>query len=50
LSAYDFVAIPSAVSRRSWNLIFDASRAAGKYILQDQEDLDLDPRLNPPRR
>jgi RES domain-containing protein len=50
LSAHDFVAIPSAVSRRSWNLIFDAGRAAGKYALQHQEDLDLDPRLNPPRR
>jgi RES domain-containing protein len=50
LSTHDFVAIPSAVSRRSWNLIFDAGRAAGKYALQHQEDLDLDPRLNPPRR
>jgi len=50
LSAHDFVAIPSAVSRRSWNLIFDVRRAAGKYTLQHQEDLDLDPRLNPPRR
>jgi RES domain-containing protein len=50
LSAYDFIAIPSAVSRRSWNLIFDANRAAGKYALQQQEGLDLDPRLNPPRR
>src|SRR5262245_12142251 len=37
LRAHDFVAIPSAVSRRSWNLIFDADRAAGKYELRDQE-------------
>lgn len=50
LSTHDFVAIPSAVSRRSWNLVFDAARAAGKYALRHQEDLDLDPRLNPPRR
>ena len=50
LSRYEFVAIPSAVSRRSWNLVFDAARAAGKYALQYQEDLELDPRLNPPRR
>lgn len=50
LSAHSFVALPSAVSRRSWNLIFDARRAAGEYVLQDQEALDLDPRLNPPRR
>lgn len=45
-----FVAIPSAVSRRSWNLIFDADSAAGKYELRDQEPLDLDPRLDPPTR
>lgn len=50
LSAHDFVAIPSAVSRRSWNLLFDAGRAAGKYALQAQDDLDLDPRLDPPAR
>jgi RES domain-containing protein len=48
LAAHDFVAIPSAVSRNSWNLIFDVRRAGGKYNLQHQEDLDLDPRLNPP--
>lgn len=47
LRAHDFVAIPSAVSRRSWNLIFDSERAAGKYELRDQEALDLDPRLDP---
>ena len=50
LGAYAFVAIPSAVSRRSWNLIFDARRAIGKYKLLFQENLDLDPRLNPPAR
>ena len=50
LSTHDFLAIPSSVSRRSWNLIFDASRAVGKYKLQHQEDLDLDPRLDPPLR
>jgi RES domain-containing protein len=49
LAGHDFVAIPSAVSRRSWNLLFDASRAAGKYELRIQEALDLDPRLDPPR-
>jgi RES domain-containing protein len=50
LNAHLFVAIPSAVSRRSWNLIFDASRAVRKYKLLFQESLDLDPRLNPPTR
>lgn len=49
LQKYPFVAIPSAVSRHSWNLIFDAKRAAGKYALLDQELLDLDPRLDPPK-
>lgn len=49
LKAHDFVVIPSAVSRRSWNLVFDADRAAGKYELRVQELLDLDPRLDPPR-
>jgi RES domain-containing protein len=48
LAAHDFVAIPSAVSRNSWNLLFDATRAAGKYSMLSQEDLDLDPRLDPP--
>jgi RES domain-containing protein len=48
LNAYFFVAMPSAVSRRSWNLVFDASRCAGRYALRSQEPLDLDPRLNPP--
>jgi RES domain-containing protein len=48
LSAHDFVAIPSAVSRHSWNLIFDPSRVRGKYRLSDQHDLNLDPRLDPP--
>ena len=50
LSRFSFVAIPSAVSRMSWNLVFDASHAARKYVLQVQQDLDLDPRLNPPSR
>ena len=47
LRAHDFVAIPSAVSRRSWNLVFDADQARGKYELRRQEALDLDPRLDP---
>jgi RES domain-containing protein len=50
LRGVKFAAIPSAVSRRSWNLIFDADSAAGKYELRDQEPLDLDPRLDPPTR
>jgi RES domain-containing protein len=49
LATYDFIATPSAVSRRGWNLIFDASRATGKFALKRQENLDLDPRWNPAR-
>jgi RES domain-containing protein len=49
LSEFDFVAIPSAVSRQSWNLLFSTHRATGKYSLLKQDALNLDPRLNPPR-
>jgi RES domain-containing protein len=49
LEAHDFVAIPSAVSRRSWTLCFDPRRVAAKYVQRGQEPLDLDPRLDPPR-
>jgi len=48
LAAHRFVLIPSAVSTRSWNLIFLKSRAAGAYTLRDQEPFSLDTRLNPP--
>ena len=47
LTAHAFVAIPSAVSRQSWNLIFDPDRAKGRYVLVDQERLAIDTRLNP---
>jgi hypothetical protein len=29
--------------------MFDASKAAGRYDLNMQEPLDLDPRLDPPK-
>ena len=50
LTAYDFVVIPSAVSRHSWILIFDAPRPSGINTTQLQEELNLDPRLDPPKR
>lgn len=50
LAAHAFVAIPSAVSTHSWNLIFVASKAAGKYRLRGQERFALDTRLHPPGR
>ncbi len=48
LAAHDFVALPSVVSRHSWNLIFDAARAVEGYRILTQEPFALDPRLHPP--
>lgn len=48
LAKHVFVAIPSVVSRHSWNLVFDPDRAAGKYAQALQEPLSIDTRLNPP--
>lgn len=45
LQSHSFIALPSAVSRHSWNLLFDPERAAGKYSLIFQESFALDPRL-----
>ena len=48
LRRHRFVAIPSAVSMHSWNLIFDPVRAKGFYNLDFQEPFALDTRLHPP--
>lgn len=50
LAAHPFVLIASAVSTRSWNLLFDATVAKGLFAVQSQEPFALDPRLHPPRR
>lgn len=42
------ILIPSAVSRHSWNLIFDADHSNGLYIDVIQERFALDTRLQPP--
>ena len=47
LASHLFILIPSAVSRNSWNLIFDSVRAAGAYRFRSQEAFALDGRLNP---
>lgn len=47
LAKYDFVAIPSVVSRHSWNVIFDPVKAAALFHMIEQERFALDPRLNP---
>jgi RES domain-containing protein len=48
LRRHRFVAIPSAVSTHSWNLIFDPLKAAGFYSVESQEPFALDTRLHPP--
>lgn len=48
LREHMFVAIPSAVSVHSWNLIFVAATAAGAYDVKLQEPFALDTRLHPP--
>ncbi|MGO8491461.1 RES family NAD+ phosphorylase [Rhizobium ruizarguesonis] len=48
LRQHRFVAIPSAASPHSWNLIFLAGGAAGAYALKFQEAFALDTRLHPP--
>jgi RES domain-containing protein len=48
LSEHMFVAIPSAVSVHSWNLIFVAAAAAGAYDVKLQEAFAMDTRLHPP--
>jgi RES domain-containing protein len=48
LRAHDFVFFPSAVSKKSWNMVFHPLRCAGKYRLRSQDRLVVDTRLNPP--
>lgn len=48
LSAHAFMAIPSAVSVHSWNLVFVATVASGGYDVVLQEPFALDTRLHPP--
>jgi len=47
LKKHKFVVIPSAVSSRSWNLLFINSMAAGAYATRSQEPFALDTRLHP---
>ncbi len=47
LAEHAFVVLPSAVSSHSWNMIFVAETAAGRYALHLQERFALDPRLHP---
>ncbi len=49
LEKHEFFAIPSTVSRHSWNIVFNPAAAAGKFKLVLQEPFSLDTRLNPPK-
>lgn len=46
LAKHEFVLVPSVVSKNSWNLLFERSRAAGLYTPGPQEHFALDTRLN----
>ena len=46
LRQHPLVAIPSVVSRNSWNLLIAAPMAAGICALRSQEPFVLDPRLH----
>lgn len=48
LTHHRFVAIPSAASTYSWNLIFLGGTGGAGYSVQSQERFALDPRLHPP--
>ena len=48
LATHRFVALPSAVSTHSWNLIFRATSAPDGYQLRFQERFAMDTRLSPP--
>lgn len=48
LQTHVFVAIPSSVLPLSWNILFNPTRASGKYRFRDQTAFALDTRLNTP--
>ena len=47
LGSHGFVLFPSAVSKRSWNLVFEPSIANGRYKVRSQERLSVDTRFSP---
>ena len=48
LERHPFVAIASAVSEESWNLLFNPDVAKGRYRVETRKVFALDTRLNPP--
>jgi RES domain-containing protein len=50
LAQHKYILIPSAVSKYSWNLIFDSDAVRGAFGEVEQEPFDLDTRLHPPQK
>ena len=50
LKRHGMIAIPSAVSTRSWNIVFVAAQASRTYRMKSQERFALDTRLHPPAK
>jgi RES domain-containing protein len=50
LERHAFIAIPSTVTQKSWNVLFNPEHAAGRYEIEAQERFALDTRLNRPAR
>lgn len=48
LDRHPLVAVPSVVSRHSWNLLIHVPTAAGLFVLRSQERFALDTRLAAP--
>jgi RES domain-containing protein len=46
LHEHIFILIPSTVSRQSWNVIFDSTKAQGHFDTITQDPFALDPRLH----
>lgn len=47
LAQHAFVVFPSAVSKPSWNVVFDPGRARGAYRMRVQQRLSVDTRIQP---
>ena len=47
LAEHAFLVLPSAASKMSWNLVFEPSKAQGRFQIRSQDRLTLDTRLNP---
>ena len=47
LSRHGVVVFPSAVSKRSWNVVIEPTVAAGRFQLRTQERLSVDSRFSP---